>query len=497
MTKWREAERPQRPQGRVCLVLAPILCIVALIVITEMITLLGPLGDHLVGLRQLAWPYRLPTLSPEETVPAPDLLHLSLLHEVCVNDVNASVSWQFGAPGHQLVGGTANNSHVLVHKDDTDLLPKLRHCPDVDIFLPHKSHTAGYCQDAAAYVKYLESRLLPEWVLDVQLDDPDLGRQVDYFSLCPRTPVLFLGHHWSSVAMTSRWPSDKPIYMMPNIEIMELTPLHFLRVDAVLCKTRVCYDRVTQWYKQVGNPRNASVFYTKHTSSSPSTLVRKRLGEYAVASKDYAEVKFTHLAGVSSVKGTREVLECWLHTSDLPLLDVYIDRKPFYRLFSPSFKSKVAHSLSPVNIRLGTHDHLTFSKVVAEALYMVSPSYGEGYGHTLNQARSSGAVIVTTDMSPMNELVTNETGVLIPVSRVKHPMVLMGGDYKGEQGLKDVEGLVASFEASDVCKAVQRMMQSTTVDERAKLGLNASRQYHADTKYFAKAMEKLRTFANP
>uniref|UniRef100_M4BGX9 Uncharacterized protein n=1 Tax=Hyaloperonospora arabidopsidis (strain Emoy2) TaxID=559515 RepID=M4BGX9_HYAAE len=76
-------------------------------------------------------------------------------------------------------------------------------------------------------------------------------------------------------------------------------------------------------------------------------------------------------------------------------------------------------------------------------------------------------------------------------------MVLMGGDYKGEHGLKDVEGLVASFEASDVCKAVQRMMQSTTADERAKLGLNASRQYHADTKYFAKAMKKLRKFANP
>ena len=153
MTKLREDERPRRLQGRVCLILAPILLIMALILITETITLLGPLGDHLVGLRQMAWPHRLPTLSPEETVPAPDLLHLSLLHGVCVNDINASVSWHFGAPGHQLVGGTANNSHVLIHKDDNDLLQKLRHCPEVDIFLPHKLHTAGYCQDAAAYVK--------------------------------------------------------------------------------------------------------------------------------------------------------------------------------------------------------------------------------------------------------------------------------------------------------------------------------------------------------
>lgn len=335
-------------------------------------------------------------------------------------------------------------------------------------------------------------------MLDIELYDPDLGRQVDYFSLCPKTPILFLDHHWSDVAMSSRWPIGKPVYMMPNIEIMELTAMHFLRADAVLCKTQVCYDRVTKWYEQEGTPRNTSVFYTKHTSSSPSVLVRKRLGEYAVASKDYTDVKFAHMAGVSSSKGTREIMDCWLHTAELPPLDVYIDRKPFYRLFSPSFKSKIASSLSPVNIQLGTHEHLTFSKVVAEALFVLSPSYGEGYGHTLNQARSSGAVIVTIDLPPMNELVIgNETGVLIPTNRIQHPMVLMGGNYRGGKGLKDVEGLVAQFEASDVCRAIQRLMQSTTPGERAEMGLNASRQYHADTKYFAKEMQKLRAFAKP
>lgn len=175
---------------------------------------------------------------------------------------------------------------------------------------------------------------------------------------------------------------------------------------------------------------------------------------------------------------------------------MYIDRKPFYRLFPASYKVKVARSLSPINIHLGTMKRLNFSKLTAEAAFVVNPSYSEGYGHIINQARASGSVVVTTDVPPLNELITaNETGVLIPVHRQKHPMVMLGGKYRGPHGLEGVEGMVASFESSEVCSTVKRLVQSTTPAERAAMGFNARRQYHADTKYFASAMEELRKFA--
>jgi hypothetical protein len=342
----------------------------------------------------------------------------------------------------------------------------------------------------------LESRLLPEWVLQTTFFDPDVGRDVDYFDLCPKTPMLFLDHHWGGVTTSPRWPKDKPVYFMPNIEIVELTAMHLRRVDAVLCKTHECYARVTKWFAQEGNPRNAKVFYTKHTSSDQALFARKRLGEYAVASKNFEDIKFLHTAGASPSKGTREVLECWTYTAGLPPLDVYIERTPFYRLFPASYKMKIARSRSPVRIHLGAIDRVNVSKLVAEAAFVVSPSYGEGYGHILNQARASGAVIVTTDLPPMNELISaNETGVLIPVKTEKHPMVLLGGKYRGGNGLKGVGGLVASFEGSDVCDAVLRLMHLTSPDERADMGFHARRQYHADTKYFANAMKELREFA--
>ncbi|GMF20853.1 unnamed protein product [Phytophthora lilii] len=500
MNKSNEVQTLRTRRSWLCLLLVPLLALGAFTLAVQTSSLLGATGDKLVGLHRaigLAWRNRFSSvLSAEEAVPDEDLLHLNLLHEVCVADTNISIPWQFGSPGNQLIGGTANNSHVLMHQNDKDLLQKLRRCPDVDVFLPHKVHTNGYCEDAVAYVKYLESRLLPEWVLEVKLFDSALGREVDYFDLCPKTPMLFLDHHWGGVTSLPRWPKDKPIYMMPNIEIVELNPTHFWGVNAVLCKTNECYDRVTRWYGQEGNPRQAKVFYTKHTSSDRGLFVRKRLGEYAVGSKDFSNVKFLHTAGTSDSKGTREVLECWTYTAGLPPLDVYIDRKAFYRLFPASYKMKIARSLSPVSIHLGMVDRLNFSKLTAEASFIVSPSYGEGYGHLINQARASGAVILTTDVPPMNELIiANQTGVLISTRREKHPMVMLGGKYKGDYGLKGVGGLVASFDSSDVCEAVNRMMQSTTPNERAEMGFSARRQYHTDTKYFANAMQELRKFA--
>ncbi|KAH7472458.1 uncharacterized protein KRP23_9451 [Phytophthora ramorum] len=493
--------------------LVALLALGLLTLVVQISSLLGRSGDQLTGssrlrraIKNIAIPWRhrssnrshhLETVAEAvDEVSDDDLLHLSLLHERCVADTGAVLSWQFGSPGHQSPNATASNPEVLMHRNDSDLLQKLRQCPDVDVFLPHHLHGNGYCEDAVAYAKYLNSRLLPLWALQVKMFDSELGRDVDYFDLCPKTPMIFFNHYWDDVPSMPRWPKDKAIYLMPNIEMIELTPEFYWKVDAVLCKTQVCYDRVTRWYDQEGNPRNAEVFYTKHTSSDQAQFARKRLGEDAITAKDFSDVKFLHTPGTSIWKGTRAVLECWTSTAGLPPLDVYIDESAYAYMMPTQFQVKLKFSRSPVNVHLGMIERSEFTKLTAEAAFFMCPSRSEGYGHYINQARASGAVIVTTDAAPMNELIpSRDKGVLVPARFQKDDRMLLGGKYKGDHGLRGVSGLVAAFSSYHLCKSVQEMVKLTTAEQRAAMGAKARTQYHEDTKYFANEMQELRKFA--
>ncbi|KAE9114999.1 hypothetical protein PF010_g9517, partial [Phytophthora fragariae] len=239
MTKWRSPHKPghwRAPQ----------------VWLHRLPVLLRTVGITMLLLQMLSLPLS-PTLrrhgtdadfvdahNTEWEVSEEDLQNLSLLHESCVTDTNAVLPWQYGAPGHHRPNGVATNPHEVIHENDPDLLQKLRQCPDVDIFLPIGLHGNGYCEDAVAYAKYLKSRLLPLWALEVKLFDPEVGHEVDYYNLYPTTPMIFFQHYWDGVPSSPRWPDQKPVYLMPNIEMVELTPEHYWRVDVVLCKIKVC-----------------------------------------------------------------------------------------------------------------------------------------------------------------------------------------------------------------------------------------------------------------
>ncbi|KAG6961664.1 hypothetical protein JG687_00007588 [Phytophthora cactorum] len=182
-----------------------------------------------------------------------DRLHLSLLHE-------------------------AYNDYELIN--DSNLSERLRCCPGVDIFQPFGLRGNGYCEDAVAYAKCTS-------VLGTKFYDETLGREVDYYDLCLKTPMIFFNHYWDGVPESPRWLKDKPLYLMPNIEMIELTLSHYWRVGVVLCKTHVCNDSVTRRHEENGNPRNTNVFITKHTSSDQAEFARQRLGNDSIAPKDF------------------------------------------------------------------------------------------------------------------------------------------------------------------------------------------------------------------
>lgn len=131
-----------------------------------------------------------------------------------------------------------------------------------------------------------------------------------------------------------------------------------------------------------------------------------------------------HIADDSSAIGngglidTRQVLECWLPRPKLlsSLTVLMIDAA--YK--ESEFNRRI--------IRLSGNGHVDtrafqWIQRLAETSFLLAPSASEAYGHFVNQARATGAVVLTTGVAPMNELVPNFIGggVLVHASRCVNP----------------------------------------------------------------------------
>ena len=116
---------------------------------------------------------------------------------------------------------------------------------------------------------------------------------------------------------------------------------------------------------------------------------------------------FFHLAGKSGSKGTQAVLDAWRRNPHWPPLTV-VQNSRSARVGEPAANiSHLVEYISDQALRDMQNAHL----------FHLCPSEAEGFGHYLMEALGVGAVTLTTDGAPMNELVTPERGLLIPVAR--------------------------------------------------------------------------------
>lgn len=151
---------------------------------------------------------------------------------------------------------------------------------------------------------------------------------------------------------------------------------------------------------------------TRHAESLFSGLgCRTRyLGFTSVDRLDAAVLRqpaFFHLAGRSKHKGTQALLQIWLQHPEWPRLTVVQNRRTAqHRAAAANIDHQIEY-LSDAELR-----HLQNSHA-----FHLCPSETEGFGHYIVEALSVGAVTVTLDAPPMNELVSPERGVLVPYSR--------------------------------------------------------------------------------
>jgi len=71
------------------------------------------------------------------------------------------------------------------------------------------------------------------------------------------------------------------------------------------------------------------------------------------------------------------------------------------------------------NIRamLGFMSENDYQSEVAQHGIQICTSQMEGFGHYINEARSIGALVLTLDAPPMNELIDSSCGVLVQYSK--------------------------------------------------------------------------------
>jgi hypothetical protein len=119
------------------------------------------------------------------------------------------------------------------------------------------------------------------------------------------------------------------------------------------------------------------------------------------------ERSFFHLAGGSDNKGTRPLLDIWQRHPEWPRLTVLQSaRRARERIVAPNIDHRIDY-LSDQDLRRLQNTHA----------FHLCPSETEGYGHYIVEALSVGAVVVSVDAPPMNELVTPEHGILAPFAR--------------------------------------------------------------------------------
>lgn len=177
--------------------------------------------------------------------------------------------------------------------------------------------------------------------------------------------------------------------LIPNPEWFRLGKWerHLGRLDGVLCKTR----HAQRIFSDLGLPARHLGF----TSEDRRLAAGRR------------ERAFLHVAGKSPVKGTEAVLEAWRRHPEWPTLVVVQTRR----------HARPVPGAANIDHRVGRVADAQLRELQNACRFHICPSEAEGFGHTLVEALSTGAVMLTTDGEPMNELVRPGYGVLIPPAR--------------------------------------------------------------------------------
>jgi len=119
-----------------------------------------------------------------------------------------------------------------------------------------------------------------------------------------------------------------------------------------------------------------------------------------------------HVKGCSPYKNSQILVNLWVQHPEWPLLHLITYGDPDHNGYLELNKDFVNVT---DNIRLYQRkvDEPELTRLMNRSGIHICPSQMEGFGHYINEARSCGSYVITTDGEPMNELVSHDIGSLV------------------------------------------------------------------------------------
>lgn len=199
-----------------------------------------------------------------------------------------------------------------------------------------------------------------------------------------------------------RWLfSGKKTVLIPNQEWFKAKKLPYLNfVDQVWCKSMYA----TTIFKKHASEK-ILVSFVGFTSLKKSETSDS---SYLTGIEPARFERFLHVAGGSQSKGTHRIIDVWKKHKNLPHLTIVQ-------------RAGNAPDTIPDNVTVIT-DYLSESEMARLRNLCgvhLCPSESEGFGHNLFQGMLAGAVVVTVDFPPMNELIRNSFGFLLSPNAIK------------------------------------------------------------------------------
>jgi hypothetical protein len=121
-----------------------------------------------------------------------------------------------------------------------------------------------------------------------------------------------------------------------------------------------------------------------------------------------------HIAGWNRWKGTEALLDVWSRHPQWPLLRVLRRNHDYIGDAIPWLSRACCANIQIIADRV---DEDSLKRMQNETAIHLCPSEAEGFGHTIVESMSVGALVITTDAPPMNEIITAANGLLVKAER--------------------------------------------------------------------------------
>lgn len=245
---------------------------------------------------------------------------------------------------------------------------------------------------------------------------------------------------------------------------MKIVGYDLENMDGVLCRTIIDLEAVAKIKKE--NGYKFKIYDTKFTSVFQEKPVLKHWNVVL------------HFAGEYHRKQTNVILQTWQNYPDLPLI-IIICTEQCYKNVEDTLETLGR----PKNVHFHKRwlDSEDFILIKNKMGIHLCPSEIEGYGHTINDARKIKSLIITSNVSPINELVDETCAIMINCT--SHANKKNGADL-----------CIVSKE--DIYEAVMRAIRMN-IDDRKKLTGIAYEKFLEDTYTFEIAIMDLLNDSKP